>query len=847
MHIPRNTPIPSPNWQQYADHNSTGQLLSSVQEFLDERRFPVGELALQQFLNMEMALNDLLSFMQSPTTTGTTGDANPTAETYQQQLQQQSLITSIEQSLLLFRRLVQEHESNPQLMEEEEMQHWCQGRYSRSTKLLDDILTQWSHWWLHHQNRSTKTNKNDHHDGDTNNYQHQYTPTEMLALVENLRSGTPPLQLTERTFRILMRAATATRDHQPENLADWADQLLNQMLEESMDNLLMRPSLPTLNVILGAWAKSGRPDAIQRVEKLIQTMQELHKDGVLESHPDKVSYFILMQAWSKSGRKEAPFKVEEVLNVMKSLPVEHNAAPGTEAYRTAIHAWVNSTEPDSTLRAYSLFVEIIRSFLQSRDDETLMIDADLCSIMISKLAKERHCDKAIEIYDLLQELRNCKGVELFEHTPQILSGMIIAFSKSKGDGNAAQAESLLLRLEEMATTRSDTRIMPKRGYFVDVIMALLGSRLDGRVDRAEQLLLKMLDHHRAGVPNMVPDKGLFDQVLMGWTGVKRDDAGERAERLVKIMNNATTEFKSMRSKPNELSYFYVLNAWSRSGRLDAAERAEMVFYELQDRFNRGDLSMKPGIKHFTTLVSSWARCAHPDAPQRAQSIFDAVLDLHKAGDASLRPDKKLYTSLMRAWSRVGAVKFVESLFMEMFNNDHLKPSTMTFNIMLEAWLISGHPEARSKASFLFDSMLDFTEDNTLDVPPDGFTYCLMIEIMTKGEYSDGPDQAETYLKMLKASTIMSDRRGYEKIFSCYVAAIASLCRKNDSAAVARADALIDELLSLCQSRRIPAPRRDEYVKFLAVVGESGVQGKAEIARKLLKSPREVNFSPFFTQ
>ena len=776
-----------------------------IAEALDKNQFPVGHLSVDDFLDLEETLNDSIH-TNAPVTH-----------------------QSIDEWMLLYHRLVEECDANPQLLEEYELAHWSGGNYPRSVKLLDDILGQWYKWWT----------RNDGPESEG------YNPATMLKFLDDLRSDNMRVPVTDRSFNTLIRAATKRGD--PAQAPIFADNLLNRMLEESLDHPKMRPSTNTLNAVLHACAKSGLPDAPEKAEALFRVLCEHYDMGVLDSPPENSNYLALMLAWSKSGRSDAAPKVDEVLDRMKNAPWE-SVLPNTAAYRLAIHSWVNSKNQNASVKLYDRFVELVNEFMASRD-ENFMIDVDLFSIVISKLAKERHSDKAEEIFQLLQQLRELTGDNRFQPSPKTLLGMVIAYSYSAKAKSAEKAEATLRQVENLARSKSDDEklnleLLPKRGYYVDVIKALSNSRSSEGVERAEKLLLSMVDHHRTGAVNMLPDNYLCNGVLTTWARSGRPDAAERAELILKLMYDVSLEFKSANVRPNEYSYLQLINAWSMSKDVDAPKHAEEVFCEMLDQFNAGDESMAPSVLHYTALISCWARSSQADGAVRAQSLFDAAVERYESGDRSFQPDTTLYSSLMRAWSMVGDAAKVEAIFLSMYEEftlrgqKRLTPNTTMFNIMLEAWLRSDSPEAQQKAVVLFDSMVQFSEENTLDVKPDGFTYRNMIEIMGKGQSGGSPEQAEKYLQLLKETPILADRRGQGKIFSCYVSTLAAWSRQSDAKAMARKEDLVEELTHLVQSKKIPLPSRSELIRFLGTVAKSGIPEKSEKAVAALKMPQK---------
>ena len=114
-------------------------------------------------------------------------------------------------------------------------------------------------------------------------------------------------------------------------------------------------------------------------------------------------------------------------------------------------------------------------------------------------------------------------------------------------------------------------------------------------------------------------------------------------------------------------------------------------------------------------------------------------------------------------------------------------------------------------------MVEFSEENVLHVPPDCNTFHLMIEMMAR---SNAVEEADKYLELLKASPILETRHG--KIFSCYLTTISAWCETRTSAATARAEVLVDELIELVRSGKIPTPSQSERARLVSIVHKSSV-------------------------
>jgi hypothetical protein len=93
------------------------------------------------------------------------------------------------------------------------------------------------------------------------------------------------------------------------------------------------------------------------------------------------------------------------------------------------------------------------------------------------------------------------------------------------------AEPLLVRLEHEAGIFWRLTMMPKQGHYRDVLLAWTRScNKEIAVERAEGLLLRMIDIALRANKDMVPDGKTLNAVLHMWsTASQRKDAAHRAE------------------------------------------------------------------------------------------------------------------------------------------------------------------------------------------------------------------------------------------------------------------------------------------------------------------------------
>jgi len=106
------------------------------------------------------------------------------------------------------------------------------------------------------------------------------------------------------------------------------------------------------------------------------------------------------------------------------------------------------------------------------------------------------------------------------------------------------------------------------------------------------------------------------------------------------------------ARPNKISYVSLINAITRSGDPDKAERAEKVLFQMYKQYQDGHNDLKPTAKTIAMVLDAWQKSGKPDAGERAEALLDWMLGLYKeAMDKRLEPNEYIYSSVISAWSK----------------------------------------------------------------------------------------------------------------------------------------------------------------------------------------------------
>ena len=233
--------------------------------------------------------------------------------------------------------------------------------------------------------------------------------------------------------------------------------------------------------------------------------------------------------------------------------------------------------------------------------------------------------------------------------------------------------------------------------------------------------------------------------------------------------------------PDAVSYNSVLNAWARCQQVDAVERALQLFQ---------DMLVEPTLVSFNTLLLVLARHGYPEQAQELLEYMKSV----SSSDADngrrhleLLPDTISYNSVLLGWahhdndessiSRLEAALQAESILREMTHiayeqlNPHVKPDTISFNIVLDAWANAAkhhsddkhdsttdtvstsslilHPAKRAQE--LLTHMEKLHQAGNDDVEPDVYSYTSVIKAWGNSRDDEACDAAMHLLKQMESN------------------------------------------------------------------------------------------------
>lgn len=650
-------------------------------------------------------------------------------------------------------------------------------------------------------------------------------PSVMLTILGDLDVAPDSRALTMVIDAMLKRGDPA----ETPMVAQW---ILDQQMEAAEDDVDLRPDSFLLTSVIRAWAKSRQPEGPEMAEAILDLMHDLYDNGWENSGPNLVSYESVMNAWNNSRHPDAPKAMDRLLDRM-SITKSPVLLPDSFIYTLVIDAWSHSRAFNATQKAKARLDEMIELYMDG--STRVQPSAGNFARVIHALARNGEGREAEVLYGKLQSLYKETQNPAFRPNHECDKALLSALSRKETSRQAHVALEVMIK----AALAGEGQ-MPKRSYFIDVLVALTKERNPYfAAKNSEKLLRRMVDLASSGFPNLMPDSTSFFKVVRAWSKCRDKEAVSNVMSLLKLLEDLHVQYDSDFLKPTCMLMECVVLTLCRSSDPEALHRAETIVSDMEKVYSNGDKSMKPRRGIYTTLMQAWVKSGNPKSNDAVKEIFDKLSILFAQGHSDYRPDLVVYSTLMASLAESGDSAKVQAIFdlmCEEFVKGHVsaKPDMHAFNMILKSWSFSESPNRGYKAESTLNRLEDINKTPGLDLKPDAYTYLHMIRIWTSTQAPENAERAEHYLRaMVNQSFVPS--------FSFYFHVIRLWLQKGEVHCTGRAAVLVEDLIERVQSRQVRAPTPAQYRQFLELIADSSIEGRNAQAKNLLGnlSPHQV--------
>ncbi len=351
--------------------------------------------------------------------------------------------------------------------------------------------------------------------------------------------------------------------------------------------------------------------------------------------------------------------------------------------------------------------------------------------------------------------------------------------------------------------------MQNNGVTPDIISYNCLIDMSFRLDQEENAI-KLFEEVCDSFSGIQPDIVTFNVMLKyyvleikNYTKQKNISNEEKLEKIFKILN----EIKSRDIIINEITYNTAMDACVEVGDFD---KTWDLFNEMKSR------NLIPDLYTYATLVKGLKNCGLPDAVDKALQILELV----KSGACSeVKADEVLFNSVMDICISNNKVQIAEQIFEDMKQSNKIKPSVVTYSIMIRGYGILYKIE---KAFNLYEEIKekgmqpnDIIFGCLMNCAVRCSNLSLMVEIFEKMKSHGMKPNAIIYTTLIKGFNKMKQ---YEKAFQIFDEL--TLEEKNKSNIV-----IYNAILDVCVESRKFDKLKEIYneLKKLAIEDEKNPQ------------------------
>ena len=263
-------------------------------------------------------------------------------------------------------------------------------------------------------------------------------------------------------------------------------------------------------------------------------------------------------------------------------------------------------------------------------------------------------------------------------------------------------------------------------------------------------------------------------------------SAQKAEDLLRDTLRNIQMGLELEIQPNVVTFTAVINAWARSRRHDAAERAEAILQWMlelssatkmipsneslsvvDDEVNLTDfLVIKPNCIAFNAAITAWIRSPSKGSHNHAERLMNQLWDLYMASnqDPELKPNARTFNSVINAIARsrepncgdraATLLQRMEDLYTA--GDEEMEPEARTFGAIINAYANDSlnDPRSTDKAAQMLQQMNSMYQLGYKGVKPNTFVYNACLNAFAKSE--GNADQATSLLEMMEQQYAKGD-------------------------------------------------------------------------------------------
>jgi pentatricopeptide repeat protein len=585
----------------------------------------------------------------------------------------------------------------------------------------------------------------------------------LLRRMQALSTNFPHLQPSIFTYNCVMEAfaKSASSTHQPRRSQQHKhQQVLLRLFQEVEDNLA--PTTYTYNLILSLQSPLTR--AWQRAEEWADGFIR-ERAPADDNIPDRMTFTHLLSTYAKVGDADkAERLLKDILQRQaKQHPQESNSEDNRKQSLQPNKVWfhcvlkamaLSSSLPDADthlagIKGDSLFQEM--KSLYEAGDKGLRPDTTTYNHILNVHAQ---CGNTHRAEQLLLELEGAYVASLGDRVTYTTAIRAYATKQKKEDtpqtmvtAIAENATVIFQRMQDLSDT-GRPNVSPSEVTFNTMISiwAALGTR-EG-LHKATEFLRVMQDQR------VLPDSVSFVSLIHGWSKANRQqgrlpEAGYRAEQLLFELEQLPPS-RVIKGFSRTKVYNSVMTSWAKSGDKAAPARVDSLYSMLERKFLNGQMDACPDKTTFLCMMDAYAKAGVVNAEERCDALLTRMGHLKEVFQiGGLDPDRALFNSFLNALAKScqhSAMEKAEEILtmMQTSQDDDLRPDIVTYSTVIDCYTKCGDGSHRA------DELRRFVEGSYRNgddlLKPNSVFYSAILQAWAKTATPQGAEKAEGLLR-----------------------------------------------------------------------------------------------------
>lgn len=464
---------------------------------------------------------------------------------------------------------------------------------------------------------------------------------------------------------------------------------------QQLEDYLLTPTVNIYTSLIACLARSRQRGSADRAEKVLEEAIELFppKIGSDGSNTGLAveAFNVVMTAWAKSGRDYGPERAEKLLVRMDEADKAQGILKPTASSFTSLidaHAQMNSWE--GACQAERTLNALLDYYLDEDQDSTLEPNIATWGIVLScwnRVSKKGSKDAASKAANLLSRMENLHGQGKLSFAPDAIAYVTVMNAwcscKDISKGGAQHAEDLLDEMNEKYMDGAD-KFKPSAKSVRAVVETWIKSDKQEALFKAEEVFEKYdeLDYLSDPIDEDVV-KDINKNLLVGWT--QKEDPFRAHEYLADMVEQGL--------HPDSFCYDRVIDAYNQDED-NTLGKVKEVFELLEQQAAAGHV--KPNERVYTTFIRSLTKAQVPNLAQAAKTVLERMDASSEQGNNGMKPTVFTFNAVLKACSddlpegtttNLEAFKVALSIFNELRTNPAHEPDHVTYGNMLRCSML----------------------------------------------------------------------------------------------------------------------------------------------------------------